>query len=75
MTQYEFLSACEISNKIDSIENAINYMETVHCSTECYNAIVDMLKYEKEGLINDFKKLSCTSTDEDITNNGWNTIS
>ena len=75
MTQYEFLSACEISNKIDSIENAIEYFDTVICSTYCHDKIVEILKHEKEGLINDFKKLSCTSTEEEITNNGWNTIS
>lgn len=63
MTQYDFL------NEIDSIEKAIKYMKTVQCSTECYNAIVNILNNEKETLINDsvceisFKKLSCMSTE------------
>lgn len=37
---------------IDEIEKAIVYMETVPVSTECYNAIVDMLDYEKQCIIN-----------------------
>lgn len=52
-----YLTACTIQHKIDNIEKAIEYMDTVMCSTECHDAIVDMLKYDKEGLIEDFKKL------------------
>ena len=56
-----FLTACAIDHKMELIDKAIEYMETVPMSTECYNAIVDMLKYEKEGLAEDFRKLTCES--------------
>lgn len=56
-----FLTACAIDHKMELIDKAIEYMETVPMSAECYNAIVDMLKYEKEGLAEDFRKLTCES--------------
>lgn len=61
-----YLTACAIEHKIDLVEKAIEYMETVPLSTECYNAIVDMLKYEKHGLIEDFKHLECCPNEEEI---------
>ena len=61
-----YLTACAIEHKIDLVEKAIEYMETVPLSTECYNAIVDMLKYEKHGLIEDFKHLECCPTEEEM---------
>ena len=56
-----FLTACTLDHKMDLIDKAIEYMETVPVSTECYNAIVDMLKYDKEGIAEDFRKLTCES--------------
>ena len=56
-----FLTACTLDHKMDLIDKAIEYMETVPVSTECYNAIVDMLKYDKEGITEDFRKLTCES--------------
>ena len=61
-----YLTACAIEHKIDLVEKAIEYMETVPLSTECYNAIVDMLKYEKHGLIENFKHLECCPTEEEM---------
>ena len=61
-----YLTACAIEHKIDLVEKAIEYMETVPLSTECYNAIVDMLKYEKHGLIENFKHLKCCPTEEEL---------
>lgn len=66
MNYKTFLIACAIEHKIDLVEKAIEYMETVPLSTECYNAIVDMLKYEKSGLIEDFKHLECCPSEEEI---------
>lgn len=56
-----FLTACALDHKMELIDKAIEYMETVPVSTECYSAIVDMLKYDKEGLVEDFRKLTCES--------------
>lgn len=56
-----FLTACALDHKMDLIDKAIEYMETVPMSTECHDAIVDMLKYEKEGLAENFRKLTCES--------------
>lgn len=52
-----YLTACAVMDKVNEIDKAIEYMETVPVSTECHDAIIDMLKYDKEGLIEDFKKL------------------
>lgn len=61
-----YLVACSIEHKIDLIEKAIEYMETVPLSAEAYEAIVDMLKYEKHGLIEDFKHLECCPSEEEM---------
>lgn len=57
MTTSKYLEAQCVMEKIDSVEKAMEYMETVHCSTECYNAIKDMLSYERQSLIQDFQKI------------------
>ena len=61
-----YLMAATIEHKIDLIDKAIEYMETVPVSTEAYEAIVDMLKYEKHGLIEDFKHLECCPSEEEM---------
>ena len=61
-----YLIAATIEHKIDLIDKAIEYMETVPVSTEAYEAIVDMLKYEKHGLIEDFKHLECCPSEEEM---------
>lgn len=61
-----YLVACSIEHKMDLIDKAIEYMETVPVSTEAYEAIVDMLKYEKHGLIEDFKHLECCPSEEEM---------
>ena len=62
-----FLTACTLDHKMDLIDKAIEYMETVPVSTEAYEAIVDMLKYEKHGLIEDFKHLECCPSEEEMS--------
>ena len=62
-----YLMAATIEHKIDLIDKAIEYMETVPVSTEAYEAIVDMLKYEKHGLIEDFKHLECCPSEEEMS--------
>ena len=57
MTTDIYLEAQSIMDRIDSIDQAIEYMETVKCSTECYNAIIDMLKYDRESFVEQFRKL------------------
>ena len=66
MNYKTYLTACAIMHKVELIEKAIEYMETIPVSTECYNAIIDMLKYEKEGLIDDFIKLADNSAGDTI---------
>ena len=44
-------------NRIESIETAIEYMETVQCSKECMEAVVDMLKYDQHSLYDEFAKI------------------
>lgn len=61
-----YLTACALDHKMDLIDKAIEYMETVPVSTEAYEAIVDMLKYEKSGLIEDFKHLECCHSEEEM---------
>lgn len=61
MRYHEYLTACGIMQKVDNIDKAIEYMETVMISEEAYKAIVDMLKYEREGLIEEFRQLSSSS--------------
>lgn len=56
-----FLTASTLDHKMDLIDKAIEYMETVPVSSECYDAIVDMLKYDKEKIAEDFRKLTCES--------------
>lgn len=56
-----FLTACALDHKMELIDKAIEYMETVPVSTECHDAVVDMLKYEKEGIAEDFRQLTCES--------------
>ena len=56
-----FLTASALDHKMELIDKAIEYMETVPVSTECHDAIVDMLKYEKEGIAEDFRQLTCES--------------
>lgn len=67
MKYHDYLTACAIMHKVDLIEKAMEYMETVPMSTDCYNAIIDMLKYEKEGLIDNFKKIECVCDYDDDT--------
>lgn len=52
-----YLTAEALMHKIDSIEKAIEYMETVLCSTECHDAVVDMLKYDKDKILDEFRQL------------------
>lgn len=59
MNYKTFLTACALDHKMELIDKAIEYMETVPMSTECYNAIVDMLKYDKEKIAEDFRQLTC----------------
>ena len=66
MKYRDYLTACGLMHKVDLIEKAIEYMETVPVSTEAYEAIVDMLKYEKEGLIENFRTLAEKSSNEQI---------
>lgn len=61
-----FLTACALDHKMDLIDKAIEYTETVPVSTEAHDAIVDMLKYEKHGLIEDFKHLECCPSEEEM---------
>lgn len=56
-----FLTASALDHKMELIDKAIEYMETVPMSTDCHDAVVDMLKYEKEGIAEDFRKLTCES--------------
>lgn len=56
-----FLTAAALDHKMELIDKAIEYMETVPTSTECHDAIVDMLKYEKEGIAENFRQLTCDS--------------
>lgn len=67
MKYHDYLTACAIMHKVDLIEKAMEYMETVPMSTDCYNAIIDMLKYEKEGLIDNFRKIECVCDYDDDT--------
>ena len=57
MEDKKYLKAKQIMDKIDDIEQAIEYMETVHCSKECYEAIVQLLIYEQTCLYNQFHAL------------------
>lgn len=66
MKYRDYLTACGLMHKVDLIEKAMEYMETVPVSTEAYEAIVDMLKYEKEGLIENFITLAEKSSKEQI---------
>ena len=66
MKYRDYLTACTIMHKTDLIEKAIEYMETVPVSTEAYEAIKDMLNYEKEGLIENFRTLAEKSSKEQI---------
>ena len=66
MKYRDYLTACTIMHKTDLIEKAIEYMETVPVSTEAYEAIKDMLNYEKEGLIENFRTLAEKSSKEPI---------
>lgn len=66
MKYHDYLTACAIMHKVDLIDKAMEYMETVPVSTEAYEAIVDMLKYEKEGLIENFRTLAEKSSKEEI---------
>lgn len=56
-----FLTASALDHKMELIDKAIEYMETVPLSTERYTAIIDMLKYEKECIAEDFRQLTCES--------------
>lgn len=66
MKYHDYLTACGLMHKVDLIEKAIEYMETVPVSTEAYEAIKDMLNYEKEGLIENFRTLAEKSSKEQI---------
>lgn len=66
MKYHDYLTACAIMHKVDLIEKAVEYMETVPVSTEAYEAIKDMLNYEKEGLIENFRTLAEKSSKEPI---------
>lgn len=66
MKYHDYLTACAIMHKVDLIEKAVEYMETVPVSTEAYEAIKDMLNYEKEGLIDNFRTLAEKSSKEPI---------
>lgn len=57
MTQADYLHACSIMNNIDEVEKLMDYLETVPLSPECYNAIKDMLEYEKKDMIERFKMI------------------
>lgn len=67
MKYKDYLVACMIMEKVNKIEKAMEYMETVPMSTDCYNAIIDMLKYEKEGLIDNFRKIECVCDYDEVT--------
>lgn len=57
MEDKKYIKAKQIMDKIDDIEQAIEYMETVHCSKECYEAIVQLLIHEQTCLYNQFHAL------------------
>ena len=57
MTTKKYIQAQQLMNRIESIETAIEYMETVQCSKECYEAVVDMLKYDQRSLYDEFAKI------------------
>ena len=57
MEDKKYLQAKQIMDKIDYIEQAIEYMETVHCSKECHEAIVQLLLQEQTSLYNQFHAL------------------
>jgi division protein CdvB (Snf7/Vps24/ESCRT-III family) len=57
MTTKKYIQAQGLMNRIESIETAIEYMETVQCSKECMEAVVDMLKYDQRSLYDEFAKI------------------
>lgn len=68
MTFPEYLTACSVMDKVNEIDKAIEYMETVPVSTECYEAVKDMLKYDKQKLIDEFHDIRCSKAGNTIKN-------
>lgn len=66
MTYPEYLTACAVMDKVNEIDKAIEYMETVPVSTECYEAVKDMLEYDKKGLIDEFHNICCSKAGNTI---------
>lgn len=68
MTYPEYLAACAVMDKVNEIDKAIEYMETVPVSTECYEAVKDMLEYDRQSLIDEFHNICSSKAGNTIKN-------
>lgn len=57
MEYNNYLTACAIMDKVDKCEKLIEYVQSLNLSVECTTAIIDMAKYEKDSLLNNFKEV------------------